>query len=725
MIDDQEKHLHTVATENIKSILAARQRAEQELSRSLSLLNATIESATDGFLVTKEDGSVMLVNNNFLHMWQVPRETIEGKTYYEVMSILAKQFVDPDSFTARAKEIALSTVADTYDVLITTDGRVIEGFTKPQTVDGAINGRVWNFREITDQRKHEESLRDEKRVFETLYETGSALASELDLDKLLQTITDASTKLCGAQFGAFFYNSKNDEGDTYLLYTLSGAPREAFAGFGQPRSTALFGPTFRGEETIRSDNIQKDPRFGKMSPHYGMPRGHLPVCSYLAVPVISRTGDVFGGLFFGHAEVGKFTERSERIIKAIVTQAAVAVDNARLYEREKSARSTSERLGEVKDVFLANLSHELRTPLSAILGWTQVLKYGAHNPTDLLEGLEAIERNARVQIQLIEDLLDSSRISSGKVRLDIQPLSPISFIEAALETVRPAAESKGIRIVKILDSRAGPISGDPGRLQQILWNLLSNAIKFTPKGGKVQIVLERINSHIEISVTDTGIGIKPDLLPHIFERFQQGDSTATKQYVGLGLGLAIAKQLSDLHGGTIKAYSQGEGKGSVFTLHLPLTALKHIQHEKRSHPQTFRNYSMDYKSTDLSGVTILLVDDDQDARDVIQRVLTACSAKVVIAESGADALLYFKTATPDILISDIGMPGMDGYDLLQQVRALDEGKTVSAIALTAFARSEDRTKALRAGFLSHIAKPVEPVELVATVAAFIRRKSDL
>jgi signal transduction histidine kinase len=275
---------------------------------------------------------------------------------------------------------------------------------------------------------------------------------------------------------------------------------------------------------VRSDDITKDPRYGKMAPHYGMPKGHLPVRSYLAVPVVSRSGEVLGGLFFGHPQPGVFTERSERLIVGIAAQASVAADNARLYEQaqraaeerkhllesERSARAAAERMSELKDDFLATLSHELRTPLSAILGWAQVLRRGVRSEADLLRGLDTIERNARMQTQLIEDLLDMSRIASGKVRLDIQPVDPVSFVEAAIETVGPAADAKGIRLEKLLDPAAGPISGDPSRLQQIVWNLLSNAIKFTPKGGKVQVVLERVNSHIEISVADTGIGIKGD-----------------------------------------------------------------------------------------------------------------------------------------------------------------------------------------------------------------------
>ena len=692
----------------------------RDITQAHPILKAAIEAAPEGILVIDDD-RVFVGNEAFLRMWDLSPEAIEGQKYDHVLMLVAQKLIDPEAFSVRAKESYQTPSDDTKDLLHLIDGRIIECCMRAPASATSNAGGTWYFRDITEQRRTEEELRDETYISRILYETGKILASELDLEKLLQTMTDAATKISGAEFGSYFYNARNEQGDVYMLYTLSGASREAFANFGQPRPTQVFGPTFRGEKVIRSDDILKDPRYGKMAPHYGMPPGHLPVRSYLAVPVISRSGEVFGGLFFGHPKPGRFTEHSERIIGAIAVQAAIAIDNARLFEGERAARDTAEQLGEIKDNFLANLSHELRTPLSAILGWTQVLQYSAKSPADLQNGLETIERNCRAQVQLVDDLLDTSRISSGKVRLDIQQLSPISIIEAALETVRPAVEGKGIRLIKLLDSMAGPISGDPARLQQVMWNLLSNAIKFTPKGGRIQITLERINSHIEISVVDSGIGIKPDLLPHIFDRFQQGDSSTTKNFAGLGLGLSIVKQFIELHGGTVKASSQGEGKGAVFTLHLPLTALK--PQEDRAHPQAFGGKSPDFKSVDLSGLAILVVDDESDARYLIKRVLADCSAEVKTAASGDEALSILGSAKPDILISDIGMPEMDGYELLKQIRALDNDwvKKIPAIALTAFARSEDRTKALRAGFLAHIAKPVEPSELVATVAVLVGR----
>jgi PAS domain S-box-containing protein len=721
---DEEELLRAVAIQNAQSILAARERAERGLLHSLAMMRATLESTTDGILAVDEYGKVTAFNQRFVQMWRLSAEQVEAADIHALREVLCLQFEHPAQFVARIEQIYAESPPETEDLLEFGDGRVFERYSKIQTVEGRNVGRVWSFRDITERRRAEQALRDETRVLEVLNQTGTTLASKLDLQTVVQTVTDAATQLSGAKLGAFFYNVTDAKGDSFLLYTLSGAPREAFEKFGQPRATELFGPTFRGEGTIRCDDVLNDPRYGKMGPHHGMPTGHAPVRSYLAVPVISRSGDVIGGLFFGHPEPGVFTERSERLIAGIASQAAVAIDNARLYEAEQAARAQAERMSDMKDEFLATLSHELRTPLSAILGWSQVLRRRQVGETELQHALDVIERNARVQTRLIEDLLDMSRITSGKVRLDIQPLQPVSFVEAALETVRPAADAKGIRLEKMLDPVAGPVSGDPNRLQQVVWNLLSNAIKFTPKDGKVQVVLQRVNSHIEISVADTGVGIKTEFLPHVFERFRQADAATTRRYSGLGLGLSIVKHLVELHGGTVRADSLGEGRGTTFSVHLPLTAVQRgADKGERHHPRTPKDLPQDYRVANLSGVKVLVVDDEPDARDLLRRVLTDCGAEVMVAATAAEALRMVQNARPDLLVSDVGMPDTDGFELLKQIRALGaaRGGRLPAIALTAFARSEDRTRALRAGFLVHVSKPVEPSELVATVASVAGR----
>jgi PAS domain S-box-containing protein len=598
--------------------------------------------------------------------------------------------------------------------------------------DGTVLGMVGVVQDITDRKDSEAAEREEARALEALQRTSVALSSTLDIQTLLQTVTDAATRVCGAQFGAFFYNTHDENGDAYQLYTLSGAPRSAFEKLGHPRATPIFAPTFNGEAIIRLDDVTADSRYGQWPPHKGMPRGHLPVRSYLAVPVRSRNGEILGGLFFGHPEVGMFSARAERLVGGIAAQAAAAIDNARLYvaatqsaEGERAARAQAEQAGKQKDDFLATLSHELRTPLNAILGWAQVLRRGGQNlDATTRQGLEIIERNTRLQAQLIEDLLDMSRITSGKMQLDVQTLMPSTFIEAAIDTVQPAAAAKNIRLVKVLDHSAGPIAGDPGRLQQVLWNLLSNAIKFTPKEGRVQVLLERVNSHIEISVSDTGAGIKPDFLPHVFGRFQQADASTTRRHGGLGLGLSIVKHLVELHGGSVSVHSPGENKGATFSVHLPLAATRGIDREgDRVHPRASLAPLNNFQMPNLAGVRVLVVDDEPDARDLVRHVLQDCGAVVSTCPDAKDGLAILERETFDVIVSDIGMPEIDGYEFLRLARqALDKTqRRIPAIALTAFARSEDRTRALQSGFLMHVSKPVEPSELAATVASVTDR----
>jgi signal transduction histidine kinase/ActR/RegA family two-component response regulator len=576
-----------------------------------------------------------------------------------------------------------------------------------------------------------EALEDETRILELLNKTGAMLASKLELPELVQAVTDAGTQVSGARYGAFFYTVHRPGEESLLLYALTGAPREAFDRFGHPRATALFGPTFRGEGIIRSGNILEDPRYGSLSPHHGMPPGHLPVCSYLAVPVKQRSGEVIGGLFFGHPDRDVFTDRTERIIAGIAGQAAIAIDNARLYEEakraaeaERAARAEVERASLVKDEFLATLSHELRTPLNAVLGWSEMLLLRVAPDADIRRGLETIVRNARAQAQLIEDLLDMNRIVSGKIRLDVQSVDLAAVVEAALDAVRPSAEAKTIRVRKTLDPLAGPVFGDPHRLQQVVWNLLSNAVKFTPKSGTVDLLLRRVNSHVEIVVTDSGIGISAEFLPHVFERFRQADSSTTRRHGGLGLGLSIVRQLIELHGGSVRAESPGLQQGSTFVVSLPVRAIHEEEH--RPHPAA-RTWPVRHAEIRLTGVRVLVVDDEPDARELLRGVLADADATVFTAASADEALELLRSSRPDVIVSDVGMPDRDGYQLLRAVRALPpaEGGRTPAIALTAFARSEDRTRAMLAGYQVHIAKPIEPHELIVTIGSLTGRTGNV
>ena len=394
-----------------------------------------------------------------------------------------------------------------------------------------------------------------------------------------------------------------------------------------------------------------------------------------------------------------------------------------MLDAERNARIAAQRAAVVKDEFLATLSHELRTPLNAILGWTQVLKYkGLPTKEEFQRGMEVIERSTRAQAQLIDDLLDLSRIISGRVRLDVQQVALIDVVKGAIAIAEPAAEAKGIRLETVLDPGGGIISGDPARLQQILWNLFSNATKFTPRGGRIQVVLQRVNSHIEVRVSDTGAGIPASFLPHVFERFSQKDSSTTRTYGGLGLGLAISKQLVELHGGTLEAKSPGEGRGSTFTLRMPLSiAGAASETTERAHP-THGLAEEPSALPSLHGVSVLVVDDEQDARELIQHMLEDRGAVVTVAESGEAALRVLATSRPDVVISDIGMPRMDGFQFLRRFRAEEpKGRRIPAVALTAFARPEDRKRALLAGYQSHMSKPVDMAELIIVINGLLDR----
>jgi PAS domain S-box-containing protein len=405
-------------------------------------------------------------------------------------------------------------------------------------------------------------------------------------------------------------------------------------------------------------------------------------------------------------------------------QRRIIQEREELLESERAARSAAEQASRMKDEFLATLSHELRSPLSAISGWSQILRESTDDPAEILEGLDVVDRNVRVLTQLIEDLLDMSRIISGKLRMNVQQINPCECITAAIETVKLSAEAKGIRIESILDPGTGVVSGDPVRLQQVIWNLLSNSIKFTPRGGRVQVLLQRVNSHIEICVADNGLGITAEFLPEIFGRFRQADGATTRKHGGLGLGLAIVKQLVELHGGTIHARSDGLDKGATFVVKLPLKIVHAAMHEDEwQHPGSMGTLPAFRRNVELKGLRILIVDDEDDAREMLRRLLEGCGAELFTARSAVEGLAQVEARLPDVLISDIGMPEVDGYEFLRRVRALPAaaGGRVPAVALTAFARSEDRTRALRSGFHSHVSKPVEPMELIATIAALVDR----
>ena len=726
-----------------------------ELESARAHLAAIVDSSEDGIIGKTLEGIVT--------SWNKGAERLFGYTAAEMMGQPITRLMPPEVQEEESQILARIRRGERIErfesVRIHKDGHRLNislTISPVRDLSGAIVGAAKIAHDVTEKRRVEKAFEEEVRALAILNEVGHSVAAQSDLEQVVQTVTDAATELTGASFGAFFYNVVDRNHEAYWLYTLSGVPRDAFAQFPDPRATEVFAPTFKGEGVVRSGNIKRDPRYGKNAPHSGMPVGHLPVTSYLAVPVISRTGDVLGGLFFGHAAENVFTERSEQLAVGIAAQAAIAIDKARLFQglqqelearrkaeeallasearlkqvitereqllqSERYARSEAERLGHMKDEFLATLSHELRTPLNAIQGWATLLRQKEITPEDRTRGLEAIDRNVRAQAQLVSDLLDMSRIISGKIHLEVQLISLHEVINNAIESVRASADAKKIRIRTLLDSSVGFVRGDPNRLQQILWNLLSNALKFTPVGGRVQVILERVNSHVELVVEDTGIGIAPEFLPYVFERFRQADAAMTRRHGGLGIGLSIVKTLVELHGGSVRVKSGGQNQGASFAIALPVSQVSEQEVERSQRLPVLADPLEAIELPRLDHTTLLIVDDEPDGRQLMVRILEGRGATVTAVAGGAEALELLKAQEFDILVSDIGMPGLDGYELMRRVRLLDSNRLgpIPAIAVTAYARAEDRQRSLLAGYQMHLAKPIEARELVAGIASLL------
>jgi PAS domain S-box-containing protein len=452
-----------------------------------------------------------------------------------------------------------------------------------------------------------------------------------------------------------------------------------------------------------------------------------------STPIISSEGVVLGTVAMYYRRPHQPSAHDNDLIRSATHLAGIVLErdlvDRRLrhsLEAEQAARSEAERASRMKDEFLATLSHELRTPLNAILGWTRILSLKPDVPSDVLQGVDIIERNAKAQATIIQDLLDMSAIISGKVRLNVQPVDLAAIVQSAVDTMRPAVDAKQIRMELTVAPRADPlVTGDSSRLQQVFWNLLSNAVKFTPKDGRIQVALDRVDSHVEVRVSDTGVGIAPEFLPHVFDRFRQGDASTTRRYGGLGLGLSIVKQLVDLHGGFVGVTSEGVGQGATFVVGLPVVAVRPDAEAASEQQERGARGALgaEEHDCDVAGVRVLVVDDDEDAREMIRRLLEERRAIVSTAGTVDEALKVLGERRFDVLVSDIGMPGEDGHTLIRRVRALgpSAGGEVPALALTAYVRPEDRAKAIRAGYQMHASKPVEPATLFGLVASLAKR----
>jgi len=644
----------------------------------LALARALLNATSDAVVVTDADRRITAYNRRYAEIWGFPPGLLDSADHRAAVRAIAAKFDEPDKLIAGVDAIDASAPAQSYDVLYLTDGRSFERFSEALVIDGRPAGRVWSFRDVTDR-----GLADEARSrLAAIVESSDDAIISKTLEGVIVTWNTGAQRTFG-------YTADEIVGKSVLT---------------------LIPPDRQHEEPIILSRI----RSGQRIDHYETSRvrkdGVLIDVSLTVSPVKDSSGRIIG--------VSKIARDISEVKRA-------AVERERLLAAERAARAEAERVSVVKDEFLATLSHELRTPLNAILGWVQILRSHPITDPDVNEALIVIERSTRVQTQLIDDLLDMSRIISGKLRLDVQRVDLADVIRAAVASVRHAAEARNIRLQIILDTVAGPVRGDPNRLQQCFWNLLTNAIKFTPKGGRVQVALERVNSHIEACVVDSGQGIEREFLPHVFERFRQADASTTRRHGGLGLGLSIVKNLVEFHGGTVSARSDGPGTGATFCIELPLMAADSDKAAPdRQHPRATSFASAPTEHPSLDGVTVLAVDDEPDARELLRRILEECGARVVLAASADDGLAAVRRERPDMIVSDIGMPGKDGYSFIRNVRQLsaDEGGRTPAAAFTAFARAEDRMRALHAGFQTHLAKPADAAELTAVVASLATRR---
>jgi signal transduction histidine kinase/ActR/RegA family two-component response regulator len=582
--------------------------------------------------------------------------------------------------------------------------------------DGAR--RTW---EALRRIRAEQALREETRVLELMRRATERLASTIALEPLMQTITDAATQLTGAEFGSFFYNGTDDNGDAYVLYTLSGAPREAFQHFGHPRATPVFGPTFHGGAPVRSDDITQDPRYGTMNPHHGMPAGHLPVRSYLAASVVSRSGEVIGGLFFGHSRTAMFSARTEELISTFAGQAAIAIDNARLYDMaqkaaqeregllasERAARAEAERHNKMKDEFLAMLAHELRNPLAPITSAAQLLRLPDVNEGLRLKASSIISRQVRHMTELVDDLLDVSRVTRGLVKLETEVLDLNKVAMAAVEQARPHIEERRHALVVDLPPQPVPVQGDRTRLIQVLVNLLNNSAKYTLPGGRITLTVSSDGVSAEVNVRDNGSGIDAQLLPHVFDLFTQADRAPDRAQGGLGIGLALVKSIVRMHDGNVAAHSDGAHQGTSMTVTLPLASVPALAGGTP-------------RAAGIAGETrpllVTIVDDNLDAGQSLAVLLRAHGHTVQVYEDASTTLRAPEAEGTEVFILDIGLPDMTGYELARRLRRHPGHANAVFLALTGYGQERDRELSRQAGFDHHLVKPVDIAKLAQILA---------
>jgi PAS domain S-box-containing protein len=664
---------------------------KEELRQSEERFRLLVESVRDYAIFMLDPDGVVLT-------WNAGAERFKGYRAVEIIGQHFSRFYPPEALARGLPEQELQVASKTgvfedEGWRVRKDGSLFWAnvvITAMRDAQGELVGYAKITRDLTQRRAHEEDLRRSEERFRLLIEGVKDCAIfMLDANGRIVTWNVGAERIKG-------YGASDIIGQHFSVFY----PQEA-RDSGWPEHELQVAAE-KGSFVDTGWRVRKDGT------------------TFWANVTITALRDDTGRLL-GYAKLTRDLTETKRV-------EAIEMANQQreeMLDAERSARMAAQRATRIKDEFLATLSHELRTPLSAILGWTQLLLRGESpkGPDEQKRAIEVIDRNARAQVQLIDDLLDMSRIMTGKLRLELRQISFASVVEAAVDSAKPSADAKAIRLKAILGAGQDIVSADGARMQQVVWNLLTNAIKFTPKGGQVQVLLQRVNSHLELNVSDTGIGIPPSYLPNVFDRFSQKDSSTTRTFGGLGLGLAICKQLVELHGGSIRAASQGEGKGATFSVQLPLSIV-HLQEQSspRIHP-TAETQPVEMVSLPrLDDVYVFAVDDEPDARELLRTVLEDQGAKVTSFGSAEEALAALKTTKPTVLICDVGMPKTDGYQLIRTLRSEESrSERIPALALTAFARAEDRKRSLVAGYQAHLAKPFDVGELILVVADLVGR----
>jgi PAS domain S-box-containing protein len=713
-----------------EALLRARRYTAERTARRLAdnlqaSLSTTLRSIGDAVIATDPSGIITLMNGVAESLTGFREAEARGRPLTEVFRI-ANEHTREIAANPVEKVLERGTVVGlaNHTVLIARDGRHIpidDSGAPIRRGDGPIEGVVLVFRDVTEK-KREESL----SAF--LTDATTTLAESLDyeatLSKVARLAVPALADWCAVDIVVEGERSPKRLAVAHIDPAKVQLAREIQAKYppdpDAPTGVSNVLRTGRAElypyipdELLAARCVDEE--------HLRIAR-ELKLRSAMAVPLVARDR-VFGVVTFVFAETDRvYTQEDLRFAEEVARRCAIAIENARLYSSEQRAREAADVANRAKDEFLAVVSHELRTPLNAIMGWAKLMSSPKFDNRRLARAVETIDRNAVAMAQLIEDLLDMSRIISGKMRLDVQQVDLGGVIDAAIESIKPAADVKSIVIECTTDAAALPVVGDPARLQQIVWNLLSNAVKFTSGAGRVDVRLHRDAEFMQVSVTDTGKGIAPGFVPYVFDAFRQEHAHHTRSHGGLGLGLAITRQLVELHGGRIEAQSEGEGRGATFTTSLPIAAVTSVGQRPRRSVRQFRPDSAFERPVQLRGLRVLVVDDEEDARQLVKTILEDCGCIVVLADSVGAAMAAFAQELPDVVVSDIGMPERDGYDLIRYIRALppERGGDVPATALTAYVRPEDRRRMLNAGYSMHVPKPVEPAELVAVVASLTR-----